>query len=161
MTIAPPTSWLELTRSNPDLAADAAAAFRPGAHHVLATLDHLGAPRTHGTEVFFAGGELCLGTMVHSVKTFDLQRDGRCSLHACPTDPHAAEGWAGDIKLHGVAVELHGDEFDAVKAVCGADTPCHLWRIGLLTVVRTRVVDDGTRLQVTWWSVGGTETVTR
>ncbi|MEV6097105.1 pyridoxamine 5'-phosphate oxidase family protein [Nocardia sp. NPDC051981] len=79
------------------------ARFEATRHHVLATIRHDGAPRVSGTEVEFTEEDLTFGSIADAVKVRDLQRDGRCALHANPGDGSMG---GGDGKVSGIAVEI-------------------------------------------------------
>jgi Pyridoxamine 5'-phosphate oxidase len=76
--------------------------LRPPPTHVLATLRRDGSPRVSGSEIACLGSDLSFGSMPNAVKALDLQRDGRCALHAHPSSD-------GDAKVAGVAVEVTGE----------------------------------------------------
>jgi hypothetical protein len=83
--------------------------------------------------------------MLGARKARDLQRDGRCAIHA-----HPGEG--GDAKVAGVAVELGGPE----KALhtTGNEPPgdFHAFRLELTEAALTVV--EGDELIVTLWRPG-------
>lgn len=70
---------------------------------MLAAVRHDGAPQVSGTEVELTEKDLRFGSMADAVKVRDLQRDGRCALHANPGDG-SMDG--GDGKVSGIAVEI-------------------------------------------------------
>ncbi|HEX6497876.1 MAG TPA: pyridoxamine 5'-phosphate oxidase family protein [Micromonosporaceae bacterium] len=127
-------TWKQFESEAPDLAATVRARFEAHETHVLATLRKDGSPRVSGTEVDFRGPDLSFGSMLNAVKARDLQRDGRCAIHA-----HPSEG--GDAKVAGVAIEVTGD--DKAVYTTGSEPPgdFHAFRLDLTEAVLTAVED--------------------
>jgi hypothetical protein len=145
-------TWQQLVDEAPALAAAASARFLATKHHVLATLRRDGAPRVSGNEVQFTGPHLSMGMMHGSVKARDLQRDGRCALHANPGDG-SMDG--GDAKVAGVAHEVTDPaELAAYVGEVDPPEPFHLFRLGLQEVVVTSLHPDGDRLVIERWRPG-------
>ncbi|WP_433386904.1 pyridoxamine 5'-phosphate oxidase family protein [Micromonospora sp. KLBMP9576] len=121
------------------------ARFEGAETHVLATLRKDGSPRVSGSEVAFQGADLSFGSMLNAVKARDLQRDGRCAIHAHPTK-------GGDAKVAGVAIEVTGGAKDAYTS--GAEPPggFHAFRLELEEAVFTSV--EGDELVVKLWRPG-------
>lgn len=92
------TTWGQFENEASDLAARIRSRFEAAETHILATLRRDGSPRVSGSEVQFTGVDLTFGSMLNAVKARDLQRDGRCAIHA-----HPSEG--GDAKVAGIARE--------------------------------------------------------
>jgi len=152
----PMTTWDQLTKEAPDLAAAVERSFATGKHKIMATLRADGSPRVSGTEVTFASGEVWLGSMPEARKARDLLRDPRVAIHSPTVDETLGEG---DTKLSGRAVEI--TDPDTVAAFIkqfseetGQDPPepFHLFRIDVAEVVRTRV--DGDHLVIESWHEG-------
>lgn len=147
------TSFADLERAHPELAAVVRRAFAAGSHATMATTARDGAPRISGTEVVFTdAGEVELGMMAGARRAADLRRDPRVAVH-CPTvDPPGDDpaGWLGDAKLTAVAVELPA-----------AEDGSHRFRLDLRTVVLTRVAPGGEQLEITTWRAGGSTSVVR
>ena len=97
-------SWREIEQEAPELAARARALLDAHVHKTLATLRRDGAPRISGTEIFFAQGDVWLGSMPGALKARDLQRDPRYALHSGSKDPD--DGWDGDAKFAGRVQEI-------------------------------------------------------
>ncbi len=97
------TTWSEVAVEVPDLAARTQARFESTGLALIATLRRDGSPRISGVEPLFGHGEVWLGMMPDSRKAIDLQRDGRCALHAATADKEVKEG---DAKLSGVAIQV-------------------------------------------------------
>ncbi|MFJ9369653.1 pyridoxamine 5'-phosphate oxidase family protein [Nocardia sp. NPDC101769] len=127
-------TWREFEHATPELAAAVRARFEATKHHVLATIRRDGAPRVSGTEVEFTDKDLKFGSMADAVKVRDLQRDGRCALHANPGDG-SMDG--GDGKVSGVAVEIPVREGNS-------------FRLDIREAVHTTV--DGDELVIRWWT---------
>jgi hypothetical protein len=138
-------TWQEFESAAPELAAAVLARFEATKHHVLGTLRADGSPRLSGTEVRVTDGELTTGSMSGALKARDLQRDGRCAIHANPGDG-SMEG--GDAKVAGVAVEVFGGD----EGGSGEDAS-HAFRIELSEVVLTSV-ENGENLLIQVWKPG-------
>lgn len=65
-----PVSWDGFATAEPEFADTVRARFRLYKHHVLATLRKDGSPRVTGLEADFRFGELLLGMMPNSLKTW-------------------------------------------------------------------------------------------
>jgi hypothetical protein len=146
-------TWRDFESEAPEMAAAVAGRFTAVRHHVLATLRADGSPRVSGTEVFFRGPDLMMGSMYGAVKARDLQRDGRCAIHA---NPGAGQMEDGDAKLSGVAVEIPPDS-EELRAWIGDDhppEPAHLFRVEPRDVVFTTLHPDGDRLVIEAWRPG-------
>ena len=101
------TSWSDIEREVPELAAAARGFLDAHTHKTIATLRKDGSPRISGIEAAFADGELTFGSMARAVKVADLARDARFALHSASDDP---PGWKGDAKVAGRAVQTRSDE---------------------------------------------------
>ena len=136
------TSWDEVERAAPDLAALVRSAFGRGRHATMATLRADGGPRISGTEVeFSADGELRIGSMPEARKLRDLQRDPRVALHSPTADPgESGTDWPGEAKVAGRAVEERVQDDGAT-----------VFRIDLAELVWTGLTDDRTALRILSW----------
>ncbi len=145
-------SWSEVETEAPEFAALARRLLDAHVHKTLATLRRDGSPRISGTEVVFAEGELWLGSMWHSLKALDLQRDPRFALHSGSADP---PGWTGDAKLAGRAEEITDPGRKA--AIIGDDAPpgpSHLFRADVTELVVVRIGDPADHLVIETWHAG-------
>ncbi len=141
------SSWSEVEREAPDLAADIHAAFAVGKHCTIATLRADGAPRISGTEVEFSDGEIYLGTGDDARKTLDMLRDPRVAVHSPTRDPESETSWAGEAKFSGVAVEVAVPE--------GWPPGARRFRIDLTSAVFTGLTDETPpRLRIRLWRAG-------
>jgi pyridoxamine 5'-phosphate oxidase-like protein len=138
-------TWKAFEEEAGDLAAAIRRRFEAEKAHVLATVRKDGSPRVSGSEVDFRGPDLSFGSMLGARKARDLQRDGRCAIHA-----HPGEG--GDAKVAGVAVELGGP--DKALHTTGNEPPgdFHAFRLELTEAALTAV--EGDELIVTLWRPG-------
>lgn len=138
-------TWKQFEDEAPDLSALIRARFEAAETHVLATLRKDGSPRVSGSEVAFAGPDLSFGSMPGARKAHDLQRDGRCAIHAHPSP-------GGDAKVAGIAVEVTSKEESTY--VTGGESPgdAHAFRLNLSEAVVTSVEDD--ELVVRLWRPG-------
>ncbi|MGH3097798.1 MAG: pyridoxamine 5'-phosphate oxidase family protein [Streptosporangiales bacterium] len=128
-------TWQQFEREAPELAGIVRQRFQAAETHVLATLRRDGSPRLSGSEVDFSGSDLSFGSMLNAVKARDLQRDGRCAIHA-----HPAEG--GDAKVAGTAVEVAGA--DKATYTTGNEPPgdFHAFRLNMREAVVVSVEND-------------------
>ncbi|PSJ29686.1 pyridoxamine 5'-phosphate oxidase [Streptosporangium nondiastaticum] len=139
-------TWEQFENEASDLASLVRARFERAETHVLATLRKDGSPRVSGSEIAFLGPDLSFGSMLNAVKALDLQRDGRCAIHA-----HPGEG--GDAKVSGVAFEVTDPE-EKKTCATGGEPPgdFHAFRLDIREVVLT-AVEDG-ELVVRLWRPG-------
>ncbi|MEV6278972.1 pyridoxamine 5'-phosphate oxidase family protein [Nocardia sp. NPDC051832] len=142
-------TWQEFVSEAPELAAQVKARFEAHETHVLATLRRDGAPRVSGSEVQFLGPDLMFGSMPAARKAADLQRDGRCAIHAHPGD--------GDAKVMGVAVEITGP----AKEAFGSPPDVHDFRLDLTEVVFTSVDAAAELLVIQHWRPGRGVAITK
>ncbi|MBO2460665.1 pyridoxamine 5'-phosphate oxidase family protein [Actinomadura violacea] len=150
-------TWRQFEEEAAELAATVKERFEAAETHVLATMRLDGSPRVSGSEVDFKGADLSFGSMLGAVKARDLQRDGRCAIHAHPADPEHG----GDAKVAGVAVEITDPE-EKKAYTTGGEPPgdFHAFRLDLREAVLTSV-EDG-RLVIRVWRPGaGVRTVSR
>lgn len=98
-----------------------------------------------GSEVAFHDPDLTFGSMPGAQKARDLQRDGRCAIHAHPAD--------GDAKVSGTAIELTDP---ATRAAAGAEPAgeAHTFRLDLTQAVLTSVDQEQQLLVVEVWRPG-------
>ena len=146
-------TWAQFESEASQFAAMVRARFEAAETHILATLRKDGSPRVSGSEVAFQGPDLSFGSMPNAVKALDLQRDGRCAIHAHPSKD-------GDAKVAGIAIEVPGEARDA--DVTGSEPPgdSHAFRLELREAVITAV--EGDELVVRFWRPGlGVRTVRR
>lgn len=140
-------TWKQFEEEAAELAAQVRARFEAHETHVLATLRKDGSPRVSGSEVDFTGPELTFGSMLGAVKARDLQRDGRCAIHAHPGD--------GDAKVAGVATEAVDPE-DKLALTTGTEPPgdFHAFRLDLTEAVLTAVDPEEQQLVIRLWRPG-------
>lgn len=140
-------TWAEIERDAPDLATRVRRVFEAGTNKTIATLRADGGPRISAIEAEFGDGRVSFGMMGGSVKLRDVRRDPRVALHS-PTIEPPSEGWEGDAKLTGVAVEVDPpadtphvgagffvlDVTEVVLTALGGEPPDHLvissWHAG-------------------------------
>ena len=150
------TTWAQFENEARDLAATVRAQFEAAETQILATLRKDGSPRVSGSEVQFTGQHLTFGSMLNAVKARDLQRDGRCAIHA---NPSADARDIGDAKVAGVAIEVTGDAKNAY-ATGTEPEDFHAFRLDLTEAVVTSV--EGDELVVRFWHPGqGVQTFRR
>ncbi|MEU7138648.1 pyridoxamine 5'-phosphate oxidase family protein [Nocardia sp. NPDC046473] len=145
-------TWRDFENEAPQLAAEVKRRFQVHESHVLATIRRDGSPRVSGSEVAFHDPDLTFGSMPGARKARDLQRDGRCAIHAHPSD--------GDAKISGTAIELTDP---AAREAAGA-APAgedHAFRLELSAAVLTSVDQEQQLLVVEVWSPGQGVQVTK
>jgi hypothetical protein len=138
-------TWSAFEQEASDLAAEIRKRFQAAKTHVLATVRKDGSPRVSGSEVDFRGPDLSFGSMLGARKAKDLQRDGRCAIHA-----HPYEG--GDAKVAGVAVEVSGPEKVTYTTGSEPGGDLHAFRLDITEAVLTAV--EGDELVITRWRQG-------
>jgi hypothetical protein len=147
------TSWEEVTRAEPELAAAVRARFDAHRHKVLGTLRADGSPRLSGIEATFKDGELWLGMMPDSRKAKDLRRDPRMALHSATVDPELADG---DARITGRAVEV--TEPGAMAALVEGDErhaeppSGHVFRVDVDEVLLLKIGDPADHLVIDSWT---------
>ena len=139
-------TWERFEKEAPELARVVRARFEAAETHVLATLRKDGSPRVSGSEVDFRGPDLSFGSMLGARKAHDLQRDGRCAIHAHPSGD-------GDAKVAGVALEVV-DPGEKRDYTTGGEPPgdFHAFRLDLTEAVLTAVENDELVIRV--WRPG-------
>jgi hypothetical protein len=137
-------SWAEFEALEPEFAGRVRALLTARKHLTMATLRRDGSPRISGTEVQFVDGRLEVGSMPAAVKALDLRRDPRAAIHGPTSDPpaDAPQGWTGEAKVAGLAVELPSEDGS------------HRFAIDVREAVITRLDEAGTRLVVESWTEG-------
>lgn len=148
-------SWGEIETAEPDFVARVRERLDAGLHKTIATLRADGSPRISGIEIFFAEGEVWIGSMPAARKAVDLQRDPRYALHgASIADPE----WLGDAKFSGRAEEIVEPERRLrIFRTRGADPPSpdsQLFRADIDEMVLVRLNAAKDRLIVEHWHEG-------
>src|SRR5207302_4140193 len=75
------SAWKDVEASEPEFAGLVRRVFDGRRHKTLATLRRDGSPRISGIELEFAHGEVFMGMMPGSLKSADLRRDPRLTVH--------------------------------------------------------------------------------
>ena len=104
-------TWRELETAAPVIARLGRERLERAGVALLATVREDGSPRISPVEPYLSQGQLLFGAMSWSLKTRDLVRDPRCTLHSAITGPDNAEG---ELKLHGRAITVDPE----VRAGC-------------------------------------------
>lgn len=165
------TTWADLSRIEPDLAARGRSILASTTNAVLATLRADGSPRVSGIDPFFAVGELWIGSMPGARKADDLARDPRLALHGIPWESRrckdgAADPGEADVKLTGRAIEVT-DPVQISRALAsfaterGFEPPevGHYYRIELEGLALTFV--EGEELVIDHWTERSGRSTTR
>ena len=149
------TTWKQMSDSAPEFTAKVRELLEARVHKTIATLRADGSPRISGIETFFAGDELCIGSMPDALKARDLQRDPRYALHTGSSDP---PNWEGDAKLAGRAEEITDpDTRLAMFRTRGAEPPSsdsHLFRLEIVEASVVGLNPAGDRLVIEIWRPG-------
>ena len=146
----PRLRWEALLDEQPQFAELIRTRFEQQAQHVLATLTVSGSPRVSGTEVFWFGGDVWIGSRPQAGKAQDLGTDPRFVLHVNPGDGSKREG---DVKISGIVEPVvAGQDHDSFVAAHAAGRPVEVFRLLLEQIVHTQVSDDG--LRITTWNPG-------
>jgi hypothetical protein len=145
-------SWREIQDEAPELAARARGFFDANKHKTLATLRRDGSPRVSGIEADFADGEVWLGSMWRAVKALDLRRDPRFALHSASADPD--EGWEGDAKLAGRAIEIKDPELKGTRGGGAGGRDYHLFRADVAELVVIGLTEERDKLVIESWHSG-------
>lgn len=101
-----PVHWADFARAAPNLARAGIGLFDKYGVVLVGTVRKNGAPRISPVEPVITAGRLYLGMMPQSLKTRDLRRDPRCTVHAVVADRTASDG---EFKLHGQVVLIDED----------------------------------------------------
>ena len=146
------TSWSQVEREAPELAARAKGFLDAHTHLTLATLRRDGSPRISGTEIVWSGGDLYIGSMWRAVKALDLIRDPRYALHSGSADPD--DGWQGDAKLAGRAEELSEDEISRVFPDRKGPSRMHSFRLHVSELVVVGLDEPREHMVIDSWHEG-------
>lgn len=154
-------TWAEFATEQPDLAAYVQGRFAADRHALIATLRKDGSPRISGVEPDFTRGQLWAGMMLDSLKSRDLRRDPRFSLHCNTTTASMTE--SGDAKISGTA-EFWTDKEDYLKDLYDRTgwmpDELDLFRMNVTEVVSITV--EGDEMVVLSWHEGrGTRRVAK
>ena len=147
-------TWQQMSDSAPEFTARVRELLEARVHKTIATLRADGSPRISGIETFFAGDDLCIGSMPKALKARDLQRDPRYALHTGSSDPPA---WEGDAKLAGRAEEVIDPEarlamFRTRGVIPVSDS--HLFRLEILEASVVGLNPARDRLVIEIWRPG-------
>jgi len=158
------TSWADVERAAPELAAKVRARFEASGLGYLATLRKDGSPRISGQETLFWDGDVWLGMMDESRKQQDIERDPRISIQAANADKNVAQG---DGRLSGRAERVQdADTFGRYRAAfedtTGQEPPAEfpLYRVDVGEIMHLLPVVD--HLLIEWWTpTAGAQSVQR
>jgi hypothetical protein len=145
-------SWREVEEQAPELASFVRERFEAHRHKTMATLRRDGSPRISGTEVDIRDGQMWLGMMHGALRADDLRRDPRVAVHSGSDEP---DGWRGDAKVSGRAVEVTDPE-ELARASSGETPagPFHLFRLELREVAAVRLGEPAEFLVIESWHEG-------
>lgn len=150
-------TWADFERAEPRLASSVQDRFESHRHAVMATLRRDGSPRLSGMETPVRDGHLWLAMDPISLKTADLRRDRRFSVHSAPD---AEDLRMGDARIEGRAVPALDREM--ARFIRGHRYPINdhstmeLFTADITRVVLTRV-EEHTFVVESWTPDGGME----
>lgn len=145
-------AWREVEAEAPELAAQAKGYLDAHTHLTIATLRRDGSPRISGTEIVWRDGDLHIGSMWRAVKALDLIRDPRFALHSGSREPD--DGWTGDAKVAGRAVELSGEEKRAAFPEVEEPERMHSFRLDVTELVVVGLDDVREQMTIEAWHEG-------
>jgi len=156
-------SWRQFSESAPEFAATVRSGLESGPYALLGSIRADGHPRISGVIVTFSDDELWIGMPADSIKTGDLERQPKMSLHSSVSASPTAQG---DVKLHGQAIPIGEDqpEFELFVAAFGRDVrpgTLALFRIDIVDAAQVRLSEARDRHLIESWRAGQEGTVTR
>jgi hypothetical protein len=157
------TSWRDFSDAAPECAATVRAGLESGPYALLGTIRADGHPRISGVIVTFSDDELWIGMPSSSLKTADLARRPKMSLHSSVS---ASPTLQGDVKVSGQALPVGGadDEFDRFAAAVGREVDpasTTVYRIDLHDASQIRLSEAGDRHIIESWRAGQQGTLVR
>ena len=157
------TSWHDFTMAAPDFAAAVRHGLESGPYALLGTIRADGHPRISGAIVTFSNDQLWIGMPSSSLKTADLARQPKMSLHSSVSASPTAQG---DVKVSGRAtpVDEDDDEFGRFTAAVGRQVDpasTTVYRIDLHDASQIRLSEAGHRHIIESWRAGQQATLVR
>ena len=156
-------SWREFTESAPEFAATIRFGLESGPYALLGSIRADDYPRISGVIVTFSDDELWLGMPADSIKTGDLGRQPKMSLHSSVSASPTAQG---DVKLHGRAIPIGEDQPGFGEFVAAVDRDVRpgtlaVFRIDVSDTAQVRLSEARDRHLIESWKAGQQGTVTR
>lgn len=156
-------TWREFSAFVPAFAGTVRSGLESGPYALLGSIRSDGHPRISGVIVTFSDDELWVGVPAGSVKSGDLVREPKMSLHSSVSVSPTEQG---DVKLHGVAVPVDEGEpgFDRFASAVGRrlqSGTLALFEIDVLDAAQIRLSQARDRHVFESWRVGQEGTVTR
>ena len=150
------TSWHDFTMAAPDFAATVRHGLESGPYALLGTIRADGHPRISGAIVTFSNDELWVGMPSSSLKTADLARQPKMSLHSSVSASPTSQG---DVKVSGQALPVDGAdaEFGRFTAAVGREVDpagTTVYRIDLHDASQVRLSEAGDRHIIESWRAG-------
>lgn len=151
-------SWADFERADPTLALRVLQRLESHRHAVLATLSADGAPRLSGMEAPVRAGHLWLAMSPGTLKTADLGRDPRYSLHSALDSEDLLDG---DARIDGFVVAA--DDAQQADFVAGhryriEDTSMMVLYVALIARVVLVSVKDNALVIESWTPSQGRST---
>ena len=154
-------SWEDFTKAAPQFAATVRDGLESGPYALLGSIRADGHPRISGVILTFSDRELWVGMPSSSLKTADLARQPKMSLHSSVSASPTARG---DVKLSGTAVPVGDDEFQRFADAAGRQldpATTAAYRIEPHDASQVRLSEAKDRHIIESWRVGQTGTLTR
>lgn len=156
-------SWREFVEAAPRFAATVRTGLESGPYALLGSIRSDGFPRISGVIVTFSDDQLWVGMPADSIKTGDLTREPRMSLHSAVSASPTAQG---DVKLHGLAVVVDEDDAEFADFVAALGRQVRLgslivFRIDLQDAAQVRLSEARDRHLIESWRAGRQGTITR
>ena len=157
------TSWHDFSEATPEFAATVRAGLESGPYALLGSIRADGHPRISGVIVTFSEDELWVGMPSSSLKTADLARQPKMSLHSSVSASPTAQG---DVKVTGQALLIDGadDEFGRFIVAVGRQVDpagTTVYRIDLHDASQVRLSEAGDRHIIESWRTGRSGTLVR
>ena len=156
-------SWHTFALTVPQFAATVRERLESGPYALLGSIRADGHPRISGVIVTFSDEELWIGMPASSLKTADLARQPKMSLHSAVS---ASPTEQGDVKLSGTAVPVGGgaDGFRRFAEAAGRDVDpatTAVYRIVPQDASQVRLSESGDHHVIESWRSGQQGTLVR
>ena len=156
-------SWHNFMLAVPEFAAVVREGLESGPYALLGSIRADGHPRISGVIVTFSDDELWVGMPASSLKTADLARQPKMSLHSSVSASATAQG---DVKLSGTAVPIGGadEEFGHFAEAAGREidpAATAVYRIVLHDASQVRLSEARDHHIIESWRDGQQSTLVR
>jgi len=153
------TSWADLERGDPELAALGRSRFDAAHVALIGTVRPDGSPRISPVEPYLLEGQLVIGVM-RSAKADDLAREARCTIHSVVTKP---DGGEPEFKVAGRVVVTSDPRIVSAEAGWWAGRPREVATVYAIDIDEavsvTSDIERG-RIRIVRWRPSAGSTVT-